>query len=104
MSVCTVYVVFANAGEAMRIGRTVVEDRLAACINVLAPCTSIYWWEGAVAQSDEAPALLKTTTDRVDALIARIAELHSYEVPAIAAWPIERTLESFGQWVNSEVR
>ena len=45
----------------MRIGRTVVEERLAACINVLAPCTSIYWWDGAVEQSDETPALLKTT-------------------------------------------
>ena len=104
MSVVAVYVVFADVGEAMRIGRTVVEERLAACINVLAPCTSIYWWEGAVAQSDEAPALLKTTHARVDALIERLADLHSYEVPAIVALPVDRLAASFGDWVETELR
>ncbi len=104
MSVATVYVVFANADEAMRIGRIVVEERLAACIKVLAPCASIYWWDGAVVQSDEVPALLKTTVAGADALIARTAELHSYEVPAIAVWPIERLAASFGDWVENQVR
>ncbi len=104
MSVATVYVVFANADEAMRIGRTVVEDRLAACINVLAPCTSIYWWDGAVVQSDEVPALLKTTVAGADALIERIAELHGYDVPAITVWPIDRLAASFGDWVENQVR
>jgi periplasmic divalent cation tolerance protein len=104
MTVCTVYAVFADAEEALRIGRAMVEQRLAACINVLAPCSSIYWWEGAVAQSNETPALFKTTTDRVDALIAGIAELHSYEVPAIVTWPVERLPASFGDWVESELR
>lgn len=104
MSVATVYVVFGDVDEAMRIGRTVVEERLAACINVLAPCTSIYWWDGAVAQSDEVPALLKTTAARADALVERIAELHSYEVPAILVWPVDRVLGTYGDWVESEVR
>ena len=104
MSVVAVYVVFADVDEAMRIGRTVVEERLAACINVLAPCTSIYWWEGTVARSDEAPALLKTTHARVDALIERLADLHSYEVPAIVALPVDRLAASFGDWVETELR
>ena len=104
MSIVTVYVVFADVDEAVRIGRIVVEERLAACINVLAPCTSIYWWEGVVTQSDESPALFKTTIDRVDALIERVAELHSYEVPAIVVWPIERLHAAYGDWVESEVR
>ena len=104
MSVVVVYTVFANADEAMRIGRTLVEERLAACINVLAPCTSIYWWEGKVEQSDEAPAILKTTIDRADALIERITELHSYDVPAIVAWPADHTLLAYVEWVESEVR
>ena len=103
MSVVTVYVVFANVDEAMHIGRTVVEERLAACINVLGACTSIYWWDGAVAQSDEAPALLKTTSARADALVKRLTDLHSYEVPAIVIWPVEG-LASFRDWVDSEVR
>ncbi|MBA3729289.1 MAG: divalent-cation tolerance protein CutA [Sphingomonas sp.] len=88
----------------MRIGRTVVEERLAACINLLAPCTSIYWWEGAAAQADEVPALLKTTAAGADALVARIVELHGYEVPAVVVWPIERLAASFGEWVENEVR
>jgi periplasmic divalent cation tolerance protein len=103
MSVVTVYVVFANVEEAMRIGRTMVEEELAACINVLGPCTSIYRWDGAVEQSDETPALFKTTNAAADALIARVAELHSYEVPAIVTWPIDRLSAPFGDWVEESV-
>ena len=103
MSVFSVYVVFANGDEAMRIGRTVVEERLAACINILAPCTSLYWWDGAVTRSDETPALLKTASEQVNALIARIADLHSYDVPAITAWPVERVPSSFADWIAFEV-
>ena len=104
MTVVTVYATFADGDEAARIGRTVVEERLAACINILSPCTSIYRWEGVVQQSAEVPALLKTATSSVDALIARIAELHSYDVPAITVWPVERLSAPFAEWVESEVR
>ncbi len=104
MTAVSVYAVFADVAEAMTVGRTVVEEGLAACINVLAPCTSIYRWEGAVEQADEAPAILKTTSGRADALIARIAELHSYDVPAIIVWPIERLYEPYAAWVDESVR
>lgn len=104
MTVCTLYVVFADLEEALRIGRVVVEDRLAACVNVLAPCTSIYWWDGAVVQSNEVPALFKTTLARADALIVRVSELHSYETPAIVVWPIERLPAAYADWVTSVLR
>lgn len=104
MTVAVVYAIFADVHEAMRIGRQMVEERLAACINITAPCTSIYWWEGKVEQSDEAPAILKTSVDRADALIERIAELHSYDVPAIVAWPADHALPAFTEWVTSELR
>ena len=104
MSVVIVYAVFADADEAMRIGRTVVEERLAACINILGPCTSLYRWEGKIEQSDEVPAILKTTADRADALVARIAELHSYEIPAIVALPAEHAHPAYAEWITSEVR
>ncbi len=99
MTVVALYVIFPNVAEAMHVGRLVVEERLAACINVLAPCTSIYRWQGAVEQSDEVPALLKTSAEAAEPLIARLAELHSYDVPAIAAWPIEQLPAEFGEWV-----
>ena len=104
MTVATVYTVVADHEEAMRIGRTVVEERLAACINMLGPCTSIYWWDGEVKGATEVPAILKTTMAGADALIARITELHSYDVPAITVWPVERLPATFADWVTAEVR
>ena len=104
MSVTMVYAVFADSGEAQRIGRILVEERLAACINILGPCTSLYCWEGAITQASEVPAILKTTHEAAEALIARLTELHSYEVPAIAAWPVERTSAAYLEWVESSVK
>jgi periplasmic divalent cation tolerance protein len=100
MAVVSVYCIFANAAEAERIGRIVVEERLAACINILAPCRSIYRSRGAVETAEEVPAILKTAAHQADNLIARIAGLHSYEVPAIIVWPIDKLLASYAEWVE----
>ena len=96
MSVVSVYCVFPNAEEAASIGRTVVEEHLAACINILGECRSIYRWQGEVQEAYEVPAILKTAAHQADALIARIAGLHSYEVPAITVWPIQSVRKSAG--------
>ena len=96
----TVYAVFADTEEAERIAATVVEEGLAACANILAPCRSIYRWQGAVERAEEVPALFKTA--RPEALIARIAALHSYDVPAIVAWPILAAHQPYADWVLSE--
>ena len=104
MSVVTVYATFTYAGQAQTIGATVVEERLAACVNILQPCRSIFRWEGKVEEATETPALFKTTLDKADALIARIKELHSYDIPAIVVWPIERLSADFGDWVEEGVR
>ena len=103
MTVLTLYAVFANQAEADKIGRAMIEERLAACVNVLAPCRSFYRWQGAVEQATEVPALFKTTSDQADVLIARITDLHSYELPAIAVWPIERLPAAYGDWVEARV-
>lgn len=103
MSVVSVYAIFADANEAERIGRVVIEERLAACVNILAPCRSIYRWKGEIAQADEVPALLKTDNLRADALVERIAALHSYEVPCIAVTPIDRLLRTYADWVEESV-
>jgi periplasmic divalent cation tolerance protein len=103
VSVVSVYCIFATADEAEQIGRTVVEEGLAACINILAPCRSIYRWQGAIETSDEVPAILKTRAEAADALISRIAGLHSYEVPCIAVWPIDKLLLSYAEWVELSV-
>ena len=103
MSVVSVYAVFANAEEAERIGRAVIEERLAACINILGPVRSIYRWQGKLESADEVAAIFKTSEASVEALIARIASLHGYDVPCVASWPIERILASYAQWVEESV-
>ena len=103
MSVVSVYAIFADADEAERIGRAVVEERLAACINILGPVRSIYRWQGELCDDQETLAVIKTTHSGADALITRIAGLHSYEVPCIVTWPIDKVLASYADWVEGSV-
>ncbi len=103
MSVVTVYAVFASAGEAETIARAMIDERLAACVNILPECRSIYRWEDKIETVGEVPALFKTTLALSDALIARIAELHSYDTPAVVMWPIPKLLANYGDWVEETV-
>jgi periplasmic divalent cation tolerance protein len=104
VSVVSVYAVFADEVEAERIGRAVVEEGLAACINILAACRSIYRWQGVIETATETPAILKTDDAKADALIERIAELHSYDTPCIAVWPVTKLLGRYAEWVEDSVR
>ena len=103
MSVVSVYAVFANPEEAERIGREMVEERLAACVNILGPIRSIYRWKGKIETADEVAAIFKTSDERAGDLIARIAELHSYDVPCVAVWPIDKILGAYAAWVDDGV-
>ena len=104
MSVVSVYAVFANAEEAERIGRAMVEERLAACVNILGPVRSIYRWQGAVQTSDEVAAVFKTREDLAGPLMTRITSQHSYDVPCVAAWPIDNVLGAYAEWVEESTR
>ena len=97
--IVTVYATFADAAEAERIARTLVEERLAACANILGSCRSIYRWEGAIEQVDEVAALFKTRAECAARLIERLGELHSYDVPAAVVWPIVSAGDSYREWV-----
>ena len=100
--IVSVYAVFADADEAERVARTIVEERLAACANILGPCRSVYRWQGAIEEADEVAAIFKARADKAQALMARIAELHSYDVPAIAVWPIDNAWPAYADWVAAE--
>jgi periplasmic divalent cation tolerance protein len=102
MPVMFVYATAGDAAEALRIGRTVVEERLAACANVLDGMRAVYWWQGAVQEAGEAVLILKTTDERLGALIARIRDLHSYDCPCIEALPVVAGNQDFLDWVASE--
>jgi periplasmic divalent cation tolerance protein len=103
MSVVSVYAVFANAEEAERIGRTVVEERLAACVNILGPIRSIYRWQGAIETAEEAAAIFKSDHGQADALIERVSALHSYDVPCVVSWPVDKVLSNYANWVEDSV-
>jgi periplasmic divalent cation tolerance protein len=100
--IASVYATFGSAEEAERIARMVVGERLAACVNVLGPCRSIYRWHGSVEEADEVAALFKTRAELTGPLIERLGMLHSYDVPAAVVWPIENTLPAYSDWVRAE--
>jgi len=81
-----------------------VGQRLAACVNLLAPCASVYRWQGKIEQAQEYPLLIKTTEDRYAALEASIRANHPYELPEIIAVPVTQGLPAYLQWVESETR
>ena len=101
-AIVTVYATFANDEEARRVGRVLVEERLAACVNILAACRAIYRWRDAIEEAEEVPALFKTGAETAAALIARLAQLHSYDVPAAVVWQIAEAHPPYAKWVREE--
>lgn len=99
-----VYATAADAAEAGRIGRAVVAERLAACANVLPGMRSIYWWQGRLEDGTEAVLILKTTRERLPALIARVKALHAYDCPCIEALEVADGNPDFLAWVEAETR
>ncbi|MBI5900471.1 MAG: divalent-cation tolerance protein CutA [Rhodocyclales bacterium] len=91
-----------DESSARTLARGLLEARLAACINILAPCTSVYRWQGAVEEAREVPVLIKTTAIRYAALENAIRAAHPYELPEIIAVPIGRGLPAYLDWVAAE--
>ena len=100
----TIYCVFADEAEARRIGRLVVEESLAACVNILGACRSIYRWEGRIEEASEVPALFKTRAEVAERLMLRLQQLHSYDVPAIVVWPIADVQSAYARWVEDQTQ
>lgn len=91
-----------DADSARTLARALVERRLAACVNILPHCQSIYRWQGQLEDSQEVPLLIKTTAARYGALEAALAALHPYEVPEIVAIPVSHGLPDYMSWVLAE--
>jgi periplasmic divalent cation tolerance protein len=90
-----------GVGEGLPVGRTLVEEHLAACVNVLPAMTSVYRWKGAVEQDQEEQVVIKTTTDRLARLEARLRELHPYELPEFLVLTADAGSEAYLRWVAS---
>jgi periplasmic divalent cation tolerance protein len=93
-----------DRAAAERLADMLVAKNLAACVNILAPCRSVYRWKGAVQHDEEHPLLIKTTTERYGALEQALRAGHPYELPEIIAVPIEQGLPAYLEWVAAETK
>jgi periplasmic divalent cation tolerance protein len=101
-AVLWLHVTAGSAEEAQRIGRALVEERLAACVHLLQPHTAIYRWKGRIAEQAEHALLAKTTAGRLEALCTRVRALHSYELPGILALPAAGDAAAYLAWIRGE--
>ena len=99
-----IYITASDDEEAAVIARTLVEERLCACANVIGPVRSFYRWDGKVQDGREVVVMAKTGADRVVAVSERVKALHSYDLPCIVALPIEGGNADFLDWVVKETR
>ena len=102
MAACLVYMTAETAEQAREIGRRLVEDRLAACVNIIDGMTSLYWWEGAVEEGSETVVIAKTREDLVAALTDRVKELHSYDCPCVVSLKLDAGNPDFLSWIEAE--
>lgn len=101
-SVVVVFSTFPSADRAAEVARTLVTERLAACVNILGGVRSIYRWRGDLQEDAETLAVIKTTRQRFDSMKARLVELHPYEVPEVIALPVDAGHAPYLAWVADE--
>jgi periplasmic divalent cation tolerance protein len=102
MSTLLVLTNLPDRAAAERLADALVGKRVAACVNILAPCRSVYRWKDALQHDEEHPVLIKTTAERYAEVETAIRSLHPYELPEIIAVPIERGLGAYLDWVRTE--
>ena len=103
-SLCLVLTTLPDAEVAGRIARSLVEAKLAACVNILSPCHSIYAWQDAVQEDGEIPLIIKTTSDRYPALETFLQERHPYQVPEIIVIDVKDGLPDYLRWAAAATR
>ncbi|MFN3593091.1 MAG: divalent-cation tolerance protein CutA [Thiobacillaceae bacterium] len=104
MSFVCILTTLPDPATARQLARRLVEARLAACVNVLEGCTSVYRWQGAVEEASETVLVIKTAHDRYAALETFLRQQHPYELPEIIALPIAQGLPEYLDWVRAQTR
>jgi periplasmic divalent cation tolerance protein len=95
-----VYMTAPDRGEALRIARALVDAKLAACVNVLGDCTSVYRWQGAVEEAGEVTLVAKSRAGLFDRLAAAVKAVHSYDTPCIVAYPMSVGDAAYLGWIR----
>jgi periplasmic divalent cation tolerance protein len=101
---CVVYITASNTEEAVKIAEMAVNERLAACANIIDNMTAIYRWEGKIQKDNEAVLLLKTKSSLFSELEKAVRAIHSYVSPCIVSIPISDASESYAEWLISQTR
>jgi len=104
MSTLLVLTNLPDRAAAERLADMLIEKRLAACVNILAPCRSVYRWKDAVQHDEEHPMLIKTAAERYPEMEQALRAGHPYELPEIIAVPVERGLAAYLDWVAAETK
>ena len=104
MSVTISFVTCGSKEEAEKIARTLVEDRLAACVNIVPGVSSVYFWEGKLNVEEEHLLVIKSRARVADRLTRRVQDLHSYSVPEVVTFPITAGNSEYLKWVEGQVR
>ena len=104
MGITLIYITAGNKDEAVMIGKALISDRLAACVNIIENMYSMYMWDGKLQDDKETILIAKTTKDRVTYLIEKVNALHSYDCPCIVTLPVSDGNPAFLKWVANEVQ
>lgn len=99
-----IYITTKDKEEARKIGRELVEKKLAACVNIIDNMNSIYWWQGKVEEDTEVVLIAKTKENLVQDLIKKVKEMHSYDCPCIVSLPIKEGNEDYLRWIEDNTK
>lgn len=99
-----VYITTSGEEESKEIGRTIVEERLAGCVNIIPTIKSLYWWKGEIEDDNESILIVKTKVSNIENIIKKVKEIHSYENPAILAIPIIKGSKTYLDYLDGEIR
>lgn len=104
MRYCFVYITAPSMDEARTLARTLVEEQLAACANILPSMESVYRWKGELQHDQEVVLIAKSTYDRLDELTQRVISLHPYETPCVVALPVEGGHAGYLDWISGQLK
>jgi len=93
-----------NVAEARKIGKNLVEQKLAICVNIIEKVNSIYWWDGKIVNENESLLLLKTKKEKVNQAIKLISKMHSYKLPGISVYEINQVTTGIKEWINNTLK
>jgi periplasmic divalent cation tolerance protein len=99
-----VFITTANAEEAQRIAGLLLEERKAACINIVPKVSSLFWWQGKLESAEESLLIVKTRASVLDEVVGLVKEHHSYEVPEVIALPIIGGSQDYLEWMDKEIK